>query len=134
MFSENLTKAQLVEMIQRMSALDLARFLYCQEMVGAYLAVGKFEHMLIAAMHMCDRVKLKKVLGGDSARWAQSLAKKELLQGSTLGSLIKILEVHSVAPEDLNYLKWVKEKRDYFIHRLFHDGAAGRSRRSELPG
>lgn len=106
-----------------MSDVDFARFRYCQEMAGSYLAVGKFEDMLISAMLMCDRVKLKKTLGDDSARWAQLLAKKEQLQGSTLGSLLKILEAHPVAPEDINYLKWIKDKRDYFVHRLFHDGA-----------
>ncbi len=24
---------------------------------------------------------------------------------------------------DIGYLKWIKDKRDYFVHRLFHDGA-----------
>ena len=123
MFNPNLTKAQLRALIGKMSDLDVARFLYCQEMAGAYLAVGKFEDMLITAMHVCDRVKLEKTLGTDSNRWAQSLAKRSLLQGSTLGSLIKILERHDVAGEDIRYLKWIKDKRDYFIHRLFHEGA-----------
>jgi hypothetical protein len=123
MFKPNLTKAELREIIERMSDLDVARFLYCQEMAGAYLAVGKFEDMLVAAMHMCDRVKLEKVLGPDKSRWEQSLAKRALLQGSTLGSLIKILDRHRVEEADIRYLKWIKEKRDFFIHRLFHDGA-----------
>jgi hypothetical protein len=123
MFRPNLSKAQLREIIDGMSDVDVARFLYCQEMAGTYLAVGKFEDMLISAMLMCDRVKLKKVLGTDTDRWAQSLAKKALLQGSTLGSLIKILERHDVVEGDICYLKWIKDKRDYFIHRLFHDGA-----------
>lgn len=122
MFPLDMTKAQLVELITGMSDEDLARFRYCQEMAGAYIAVGKFEDMLISAMHMCDRVKLKKTLGADTDRWAQSLAKKALLQGSTLGSLIKILEGHAIEPTDLAYLKWIKDKRDYFVHRLFHDG------------
>ena len=123
MFTPNLTKTELLQIINDMSDVDVARFRYCQEIAGAYLAVGKFEDMLITAMHMCDRVKLKKTLGTDSDRWAQSLAKKTLLQGSTLGSLIKILEDHRIESSDLAYLKWIKDKRDYFIHRLFHEGA-----------
>lgn len=123
MFGPNLTKAQLHNMIDEMSDLDFARFVYCQEMGGTYMAIGLFEDMLISAMHMCDRVKLKKVLGDETDRWAQSLAKKAQLQGSTLGSLIKILEGHAIAPEDLRYLRWIKDKRDYFVHRLFHEGA-----------
>ena len=106
-----------------MSDLDVARFLYCQEMAGAYLAVGKFEDMLVSAMHMCDGVKLERALGSDKDRWKRSLAKRALLQGSTLGSLIKILERHNVNKADIAYLKWIKNKRDYFVHRLFHEGA-----------
>jgi hypothetical protein len=123
MFKPNLTRAQLLEIIEKMSDLDLARFLYWQQMAGGYLAVGKFEDMLVSAMHMCDRVKLEKVLGPDKSRWEQSLAKRARLQSSTLGSLIKILERHGVPEADIGYLKWIKDKRDYFIHRLFHDGA-----------
>lgn len=123
MFGPNLTKLQLHSIVDGMSDLDFARFVYCQEMAGTYMAVGLFEDMLISAMHMCDRVKLKKVLGDDTDRWAQSLAKKTQLQGSTLGSLIKILEGHAIAADDLRYLKWIKDKRDYFVHRLFHEGA-----------
>lgn len=123
MFKPDLTKAQLQQIIKEMSGLDVARFLYCQEMAGAYLAVGKFEDMLISAMQMCDRVKLDKVLGSEKGRWEQALAKRSRLRGSTLGSLIKILERHGVREADINYLKWIKGKRDYFVHRLFHDGS-----------
>ena len=123
MFKPDLTKAELREIIEGMSGHDVARFLYCQEMAGAYLAVAKFEDMLISAMHMCDRVRLEKALGPDKRRWERSLAKRALLQGSTLGSLIKILERNGVHEADIGYLKWIKDKRDYFVHRLFHDGS-----------
>jgi hypothetical protein len=79
--------------------------------------------MLVSAMHMCDRVKLAKALGSDKDRWERSLAKRALLQGSTLGSLIKILERHDVGQADIAYLKWIKDKRDHFIHRWFHEAA-----------
>ncbi len=104
-----------------MSDLDIARFLYCQEMAGAHLAVGKFESMLITAMHMCDRVKLQMKLGPDSDAWTRSVQKQAQLEGSTLGSLIKILERHNVDGDDIDYLTWVKDKRDYFVHRMFHE-------------
>ena len=123
MFRPDLTKAQLSELIDQMSDDDLARFLYCQEMAGIYLAIGAFENMLTTAMLVCDRVRLERTLGTDADRWQQSLAKKAVLQGATLGTLIKILERHHISASDLNYLKWIKEKRDYFVHRLFHDGA-----------
>lgn len=123
MFTPDLTKAQLKEVIDDMTDLDFARFLYCQEIAGTFLAVSKFEDMLIWAMQMCDRLKLEKALGADTDRWTQSLAKQSLLQRSTLGSLINILERHNIAEADISYLKWIKNKRDYFVHRLFHDGA-----------
>jgi hypothetical protein len=123
MFKPNLTKTELSQLIGKMSDLDVARFLYCQEMAGAYLAVGKFEDMLVSAMHMCDQVKLERALGSDKDRWERSLAKRAILQGSTLGSLIRILDRHHVDKADIAYLKWIKDKRDYFIHRLFHEGA-----------
>ena len=106
-----------------MSDLDFARFLYFQEMAGAYVTVGKFEDMLIEAMLMCDRIDLAKALGLDTDSWERTVAKRAQLQGSTLGSLMKFLERHSVDQSDLCYLKWIKDKRDYFVHRLFHDGA-----------
>src|ERR1044072_6732121 len=107
MFRPGLTKAELLEAIERMSSLNVSRFLYCQEMAGAYLAVGKFEDMLVSAMHMCDRVKLKETLGQDTSRWDRAVAKQALLQRSTLGSLIKILERHGIFEVDLRYLKWI---------------------------
>ena len=121
MFRATIGRDELLALIETMSSLDFARFLYCQEMAGTYLAVGKFESMLISAMHMCDRVKLKTALGPDQGAWARSITKKAQLEGSTLGSLIKILERHNVDQADITYLRWIKDKRDYFVHRLFHD-------------
>ena len=103
--------------------IDFARFLYCQHIASTHLAVGQFEDMLISAMLMCDRVKLEKALGADMKRWQKMLMKHRLLKDSTVGSLIKILARHNVAEADIAYLKWIKDKRDYFVHRLFHDGA-----------
>ena len=102
---------------------DFARYRYVQEMGGTYLAVSHFEDMLIDAMNMCDRVKVRHALGDDADRWEAFKGKRTALQGSTLGSLISILERHAIAAADLSYLRWVKGKRDHFIHRWFHGGA-----------
>ena len=102
---------------------DFARYRYVQEMGGTYLAVAHFEDMLIDAMNMCDRVKVRHALGDDADRWEAFKGKRTALQGSTLGSLISILERHAIAAVDLSYLRWVKGKRDHFIHRWFHGGA-----------
>lgn len=121
MFKAKLNKDQLLTIIEAMSDIEVARFLYCLEMAGTYIAVGKFENMLISAMHMCDRVKVQKILYQDQDLWMRSLEKKALLEGLTLGYLIKILEQHGVNKSDIAYLRWIKDKRDYFVHRLFHD-------------
>jgi hypothetical protein len=121
MFKPDLTKAELQSLIAQMSNLDFGRYRYCQEIAGTHLAVAKFEAMLISAMHMCDRVKLEKVLGPDTSHWKRSMTKRAALQGATLGSLIKILERHDIDGSDICYLKWIKDKRDYFVHRMFHD-------------
>lgn len=123
MFEATINREKLQAIIGAMSDADVARFLYCQEIAGTYLAVGKFEDMLVSAMHMCDRVKVQKKLGRDEDRWTRSLQKRALLRGSTLGSLITILDRHNIDQADIAYLRWIKDKRDYFVHRLFHDGA-----------
>jgi hypothetical protein len=79
--------------------------------------------MLINAMLMCDHIKLKEKLGDDAEKWELFLSRKNDLQGSTLGNLIKILEANEISAKDIRYLRWIKNKRDYFVHRLFHDGA-----------
>ncbi len=123
MFDPSFTKEQLADTIASMDDLDFRRLMYCQHIAATHLAVGQFEEMLISAMMMCNRVRLEKALGPDMKRWEQLVAKRDLLQGSTIGSLIKILERHGIAATDIAYLKWVKDKRDYFVHRLFHYGA-----------
>jgi hypothetical protein len=123
MFPPDLTKAQMLSIIEAMSEEDFARFRYVQEMAGTYLSVAHFEDMLIDAMNMCDRVKVRHALGDDADRWEAFKGKRTALQGSTLGSLISILDRHAVSADDLRYLKWIKGKRDHFIHRWFHEGA-----------
>ena len=122
-FNPHINQAQLSALIAEMPDIDFARFLYCQHIASTHLAVSQFEDMLISAMLMCDRIKLEKALGADMQQWQRMLKKHKVLKDSTAGSLIKILARHDVAEADISYLKWVKGKRDYFVHRLFHEGA-----------
>ncbi len=123
MFSPVLTKDDFVQIVKAMSDEDFARLRYCQELAGAFIAISKFEDMLIHAMEMCNSIRIDFVLGDDADQWAKMIAKRSALQASTLGSLIKILEKHNVFPADILYLKWIKKKRDYFVHLNFQDGA-----------
>ena len=122
MFHPDITKAQLAAHIESMTDVDFARFIYCQHMAATHLAIGQFEHMLIAAMLMCDRVKVRHILNNDTERWEQILQRQLFLQRSTLGSLINVMKSHDIAEFDVAYLRWLKGKRDYFVHRLFNDG------------
>jgi hypothetical protein len=122
MLKLDVTRAALAKLIAKMDEPSFARFLYCQHMSATFIAVHQLEHMIISAMLMCDSVQVGKLLREDVATWQKMLRKKDDLQRSTLGNLIGILERHSIDPVDIAYLRWVKDKRDYFIHRLFHGG------------
>jgi hypothetical protein len=98
---------------------SLLRFFYCYDLGSAFVHLSKMEVGIIHAMAMCDRIKVSIVLGDDAKNWEKFVAKHKKLQASTLGNLVRILEKHSIAEADLNYLKWLKEKRDFFIHRWF---------------
>jgi hypothetical protein len=61
-----------------------------------------------------------KVLDEDVPAWQHIVERQSHLQSSTLGNLIAILSKYNIREEDLSYLKWVKEKRDFFI-RFFNN-------------
>lgn len=87
------------------------------------MAVHQLEHTLTTAMLMCDKISVGRALQDDMAAWERLLAKQNTLQDSTLGSLISILDRHNISKRDVAYLKWIKRKRDHFVHRQFHDGS-----------
>jgi hypothetical protein len=108
--------------VQRLTDLELARVRYCYQIGSTFVAVALLEDAVITSMLVCDRVKVSTALGDDAPKWEYFLKKHKHLQDSTLGSLISILSRHSLAEADLNYLKWLKSKRDFFIHRHFQAG------------
>ena len=105
-----------------MSDLDLARYYYCYEIGSTFAAVSLMESGAIDAMLMCNKVNLNSKLGTDAKKWQEIAAKQKLLQDSTLGTLIEILSKHNLLSNDLEYLRWIKKKRDFFIHRFFNNG------------
>lgn len=100
---------------------DILRIHYCYQIGSTFTSLALMEQTIIDAMSVCDRVKVANIIQSDQARWEQLIDKRNTLQSSTLGSLIKILSQHAVEEEDLKYLKWVKKRRDYFVHRFFND-------------
>ena len=98
---------------------SLARVHYCYQLGSTFIYLNRMEHSIIDAMATCDHIQVEKVLGVDTKKWERFVHKLSTLQDSTLGSLIKILSHHLNDQSDLQYLRWLKDKRDFFIHRLF---------------
>lgn len=101
---------------------DVLRVHLCYQIGSTFVRLALMEDTIIRAMSICDRVKVASLLGPDASAWSRIIDKTNRLQASTLGSLISILSKHGVAGDDLSYLKWVKGKRDFFVHRFFHQG------------
>jgi hypothetical protein len=101
---------------------DVHRIHYCYQIGSTFVNLALMEDTIINAMSICDRIKVASVLGSDTSRWNRLMDKTKQLQSSTLGNLIAILSKHSISQSDLNYLRWVKQKRDYFVHRFFQRG------------
>ncbi|MBA4790228.1 MAG: hypothetical protein H2042_11075 [Rhizobiales bacterium] len=114
--------ATLRRQINLLSDLDLVRTRYCYQIGSTFVACALLEDSVITSMLVCDRVKIASTLREDAPKWEEMLEKHKNLQASTLGSLISLLAKHSITPADLNYLRWLKAKRDFFIHRFFHTG------------
>lgn len=102
--------------------LNAERIHYCYQIGSTFVHLSLMEDAIINAMSICDRIKVSKLLGADSTAW-ELIQKRDQLQSSTLGNLVSILSKHGVADADIAYLKWVKLKRDFFIHRFFNQGA-----------
>ncbi len=122
MFSLNKTKSEIAREISDMDEVEFARFMYCQKMVSTYIGIAVFESNVISAMVICDKIRVKSILGNDAKIW-DNITKQKVFQSSTLGTLIKILQKNGISKKNIDYLNWVKHKRDYFVHRLFQEGA-----------
>lgn len=100
---------------------DAMRVYYCYQIGSTFVNLSLMENTIVHAMAMCDAIKVSKALQEDAPVWQRMIEKNSQLQSSTLGTLVGILSKHGIGGADLQYLKWVKEKRDFFIHRFFHD-------------
>lgn len=109
--------------VRALSDLDLVRVRYCYQIGSTFVACSFLEDSVVTSMLFCDRVTVASVLREDTPAWEQILNKHRHLQASTLGTLISLLAKHDITPADLGYLRWLKAKRDFFIHRFFHSGA-----------
>jgi hypothetical protein len=105
-----------------MSDRDFYASMYNLSIGETFVHLSLLEDVIIQAMTTCDRIKIKSKLEGDAEAWQILLEKRSVLQDSTLGSLISILERHEIKSADIGYLRWVKQRRDFFVHRFFHDG------------
>jgi hypothetical protein len=114
--------AEVRKLLGLIDDLDVVRFYYCYEIGSTFTAMSLMESDIVNAMLICSKVKLKSKLGDDILKWREIAEKQKVLQDSTLGSLLTILSKHNLKAEDLSYLRWIKQKRDFFVHRYFHIG------------
>lgn len=119
MTRDTLTPKQFREFASGLDDDEAARLHYCYQLGSTFVHVNMMEDSIIECMSLCDRVKVKTILGDDASYWEQFSKKRDTLRDSTLGSLISILSRHNIKETDLRYLRWLKDKRDLFVHRLF---------------
>jgi hypothetical protein len=117
-----LTASTFREFLRERDDLEVLRVHYCYQIGSTFVNLALMEGAIISAMSFCDRIKVARLLGSDESNWQRLMNKTSALQHSTLGNLISILSRHEISREDLAYLKWVKAKRDFFIHRYFESG------------
>ena len=98
---------------------NYVRFLYWQQIAETFMAVVGFESAVINAITMCDEIRVNERFGQSDSKAFAWIARRKSLEESTLGNLIKILSKHGFETQSVAYLKWVKDKRDYFVHRHF---------------
>lgn len=107
---------------ESLSEIELLRAHYCYHIGWTFIASSLVEDSIVNAMSICDKVRLGQTLGADATAWEVMLKKREFLQDSTLESLTSILSKHEILESDLQYLRWIKKKRNHFIHRFFERG------------
>ena len=119
----DLSSAVYRRLIETLKGDDLIRVAYCYQIGSTFVSMSQLEDMIINLMLTCDKVKIQAKLEDTAENVEILLAKRDKLHASTLGNLIDILSKHDLSERDSRYLKWVKEKRDFFVHRLFRSGA-----------
>jgi hypothetical protein len=126
MFSPTFTRDEMIRHLHAVSDDDFARHLYCIHLGFTFGAMNVMEETIVHAMAMCDRIKVKTILKNDAKAWEDIVGRLSKLHESTLGGLVALLSNHAIAEGDIRYLKFVTDKRNYFVHRFF--------RRGEWPG
>ena len=110
------------EFVADQDDLDVLRIAYCYQVGSTFIALSLMEDTLVNAMSGSGRIQVSKNID-DGASFRDLLVKRDVLQSSTLGSIVSILSKHGMAESDLKYLRWIKGKRDFFVHRFFQNGA-----------
>lgn len=110
-------------LIERLKSDDLVRVAYCYQIGSTFVSMSQMEDTIINLMTICDKLKIQSKLGDDAEEWKKLMEKRDKFHASTVGNLIRVLSEHNLSEPDKRYLKWVKEKRDFFVHRLFRSGA-----------
>ncbi len=120
--NKNIPASAIRKFLSPPANIDVFRIYYCYQVGSTFISLNSMENTIIDAMAMCDRIRLENALQDDAPAWRRIIERYKRFKSSTLGNLITILSKHGLNQADLNYLKWVKNKRDFFVHRFFHNG------------
>jgi hypothetical protein len=62
-------RKQFRRFVSKLNEEDTFRFHYCYQLGSTFVLLNKMEDAIIHSMSMCDRVKVKTVLGADATNW-----------------------------------------------------------------
>jgi hypothetical protein len=115
------TSEQFSQEILSTPEVQFSKIYYCFYFGNVYVQLSLLEQTIMDALLMCNKFDdVLRVSGGN----AQELIRKQrILHASTLGSLLKYMEQGGVRREGLSYLRYLKDRRDLFIHNFFHSHA-----------
>jgi hypothetical protein len=100
---------------------DFCRLYYCFYLGNVYVQLSLLEQTIMDALLMCNKFDDVLRVSGQNAQ--EFIRKQRILHASTLGSLLKYMEKGGVGERGLSYLRYLKDRRDLFVHNFFHSHA-----------
>ena len=95
------------------------QFLFVHAIGGTFTTIAIFEHTLINALWAARGIKIDAVDRVATSPANKIMEKRDYLQSKTLGNIINVLVENNADGVDIDYLKFLQKKRDFFIHRFF---------------
>ena len=115
------TPEQFSQEILSASEVEFNRIYYCFYFGNVYVQLCLLEQTIMDALLICNKFDDVLTISGEDAQ--EFIRKQRILHASTLGSLLRYMEKAGVSERGLSYLRYLKERRDLFVHNFFHSHA-----------